>query len=314
MPLDLAKLTNVRPTSDGHQAQCPVCAAEGRDQKGKNHLRILRSGKWSCVLHPGSAEHNRGIWVMAGDGATGDYVSLEAPPEPHVTVERTWPVSQLAGLVKDHSYWVGRGIPEEVMEPLQGGVASRGQMKNRYVLPIFNDDGVICGFAGRALWKDAEKRWKNLGDTRLWLWGDTEGVEETGHAILVEGAGCRLACDTRGVRGAIPLWSTHLSEIVLGYLISVNPRRITIALNNDVERVHPKTGVVSRPGQDATAKAVRVLGKFFDEGVVDVCLPGRKDLLDCHWWNDAPDDAAWDEWMGRLHPVPPEPAAATDSI
>lgn len=297
MPLDLSRLANVRPSPEGHQCACPACRENGGDAKG-DHLRIWKSGRWSCVTAPDDKDHNRAIWQLAGDGGTdGATLDLSPPPEPQLEIERTWPASSLAGLIADHSYWAGRGVPEEVMEPLRGGVAAKGQLANRHVLPVFNDDGLVHGFAGRALRPGMLPKYKHIGKVSTWVWGDLPGIEETGRAILIESPGDRLALDARGVAGALVLWGVNLSQSVLAYLIAANPRDIVIATNNDTK--------AHAAGQRAAAKIARTLGAFFDEGVVRTVLPGPKDLLDQHWADGALNDEAWAEWMARLDPVEP---------
>lgn len=301
MPLDLSRLANVRPSAEGHQAACPACREQnGGDSKG-DHLRVWKSGRWSCVVDQ-SPEHNRAIWQLAGDGgADGVTLDLSPPHEPQLEIERTWPASSLAGLIADHSYWAGRGVPEEIMASLRGGVATKGQLANRHVLPVFNDDGLVHGFAGRALRPGMLPKYKHIGKVSSWVWGDLAGIEETGRAILVESPGDRLALDARGVPGALVLWGVNLSQSVLAYLIAANPRDIVIATNNDVK--------AHAAGQRAAAKIARTLAAFFDPGTVRVVLPGPKDLLDQHWTDGALNDEAWAEWAARLDPVEPSTEA-----
>jgi hypothetical protein len=300
MPLDLGKLQNVKPAGpDCFQAACPQCRIDGSDRAGV-HLRVWKTGEYSCVIAPNDRDHNRAIHALAGDGTDSTATDLAPPPEPRIEIERTWPPTALSGLIRDHSYWAGRGIPEDVLEPLQGGVATKGQLANRYVIPIFGDDGLIHGFTGRALRPGMLPKYKHIGKVSNWVWGDLAGIEETGRAILIEGPADRLALDARGVRGALVLWGVNLSQAVLGYLISVNVRDIVVATNNDTK--------AHAAGQRAAAKILATLERFFDAGTARTCLPGPKDLLDQHWRDGAPDDDAWAEWMARLDPAPPEVA------
>lgn len=297
MPLDPAKLVNVRTAAGKTTAQCPVCASNGKDQKARNHLVVFADGKFGCCVD-NSPEHYRQIWLLAGDGNSGEHATQEQAPEPKVELDRTWPESSLAGLLLDHSYWEGRGVPASVLEPLRGGVATKGQMGGRYVLPVFGDDGLIHGFTGRSL-HGMMPKWKHVGRVSAWLWGDLEGIETGRRAILVEGPGDRLALDARGVRGALVLWGVNLSQTLLAHLISVNPTEIVICTNND-RKEH-------MAGQRAAERIQRILCRFFDGEKIRTVLPGEKDLLDQH----VAGDAAWAEWLARLDPEAPVDTPST---
>ena len=127
MGLDLSKLQNVKPTPNGWQAACPVCRANGSDSTG-NHLGILKDGRWSCIVAPNDKLHNRNIWALAGDGS--DDVSITHPHDldSQIEIDTEWEMSALDRLVKDYSYWEGRGISENTVKPFLGGVANNGKM------------------------------------------------------------------------------------------------------------------------------------------------------------------------------------------
>ena len=52
-------------------------------------------------------------------------------------------------MVKDHSYWIGRGVSESTIKSFNGGVVLSGKMKDRYVFPIKNYKKQIVGFSGK---------------------------------------------------------------------------------------------------------------------------------------------------------------------
>jgi len=67
MPLDLARLQKVKPTSDGGAiARCPACAQADGDSHGQ-HLRVFPDGAFACAAHPGDRDHRRLVWQLAGD-------------------------------------------------------------------------------------------------------------------------------------------------------------------------------------------------------------------------------------------------------
>jgi hypothetical protein len=65
MSLDLNKLRNVSPQGDRTIAECPACAAQGKDATG-DHLIIYADGRYGCVVHPKEKEHNQEIFRLAG--------------------------------------------------------------------------------------------------------------------------------------------------------------------------------------------------------------------------------------------------------
>jgi hypothetical protein len=67
MSLNVDRLEKVVRLANGAiQARCPACAEAGQDNKGE-HLRIAADGKFGCCVHPGSREHRRRIYALAGD-------------------------------------------------------------------------------------------------------------------------------------------------------------------------------------------------------------------------------------------------------
>ena len=269
MSLDLAKLRKVRPSPDGWQAQCPACALNGSDKQGV-HLKLWRNGKYSCAVHPGDESHNKAIYSLAGSGAMVDVTAIAA--EPQVEVPEFWDAEVLEGLKKDHSYWKGRGIDEEVVAPFRGGVAERAQMAGRYVFPVFDDkdEDKVIGFAGRRLDSKSEMKWKILGKRSLFIWGGIEEIESSRRVILVESIGDTLALMQRGVKDVLCLFGTSMSQAVLAKLIMLNPSSIIISLNRDDGKMI--NGLVHYPGQEAAVKIERTLLSFFGDEIVRVVL------------------------------------------
>lgn len=287
MPLDISKLVNHKPSGGGKAtAQCPVCALGGSDLKGKNHLVLFSSGAYGCAVD-NSPEHSKAIWKLAGAGVSGEYdpdlmyVPTEEPPP---EVPQTWSLSVLDRLIKDHSYWEGRGVSAEVMEEFRGGVATTGFFDGRYVIPIFNPEGtLIVGFTGRLLKKEGltewekKTKWKHKGVKASWIWGGLDDIESSRRAILVESPGDLLALRQHGVRDTLCIFGTAMSQTVLGQLITLNPTQIIISTNMDERKVIG--GITRRPGQEAAEKIRRSLTPFFDPDVIITRHPegGGKD-------------------------------------
>ena len=279
MAIDHSSLQNLKPCADGWLAQCPVCARDGHDNTGKNHLKLWRSGAYSCAVHPGDDAHNRAIFSIVGVGGSDDYVPVE-PPALQPELPKTWPVDVLDRLVKDHSYWNGRGISDFTVAPFRGGVATEYQMKGRYVFPMFdplNDDKVI-GFSGRIIAPNPDvPSWKHLGSKSLFIFGDPDECMSTHRVILVESIGDLLMLREHGVSDVLCLFGVTLSQVLLAKVIAINPTSIIISTNRDVKHT---------VGQDAAAKIRRTLSKFFDESVIRVIHPPDGEGKD--WGSSSP--------------------------
>lgn len=284
MPLDTSKLVNFKPSGGGKSTSaCPECQRLGGDKKG-NHLVIFSSGAYGCAVD-NSPEHSKAIWKLAGLGVSGEYnpdtmyIPMEEPlPE----IAQTWPLSVLDRLIKDHSYWEGRGISAEIMEEFRGGVATEGKMAGRYVIPIFNpEQTLIVGFTGRLLKKEGltewekKTKWKHVSVKSQWIWGGLDDIESSRRAILVESPGDLLALRQHGVRDTLCIFGTAMSQTVLGQLITLNPSQIIISTNMDEGKVIG--GAIRRPGQEAAEKIQRALSPFFDPDVVATRHPTKKD-------------------------------------
>ena len=280
MPLDTSKLVNLKPSGGGKSTSaCPECQRLGGDKKG-NHLVLFNSGAYGCAVD-NTQEHSRAIWKLAGLGVSGEYdpdtmyVSTEEPPP---EVAQTWPLSVLDRLIKDHSYWAGRGVSAEIMEEFSGGVATTGFFDGRYVIPIFNpEQTLIVGFTGRLLKKEGltewEKkvRWKHKGVKANWVWGGLDDIESSRRAILVESIGDALSLRQHGVRDVLCIFGTAMSQTVLGQLITLNPSKIIISTNRDEGKIIG--GLTRHPGQEAAEKIRRSLIPFFDPDVVEIIHP-----------------------------------------
>ncbi len=274
MSLDLSKLVGVKRLSDKTTAACPQCRAEGLDSSG-NHLVLYPDGRFGCCINSDSA-HRQAIWRLAGDGKGSNESVPAEEQQPQIEMERTWNPSVLDRLVKDYSYWAGRGISEATIAPFRGGVAVDGQMKDRWVIPIFNDDGLVIGFTGRCLkqmTKEERKKfnrpkWKHISSKSLFVWGDIDEVESTRRAILVESPGDLLALREHGVLDVLCVFGTSISQTVIGALVAASPHQIIVSTNRDPVNERGQT-----PGQSAAARIKKTLDTFFNSDTVEVRLP-----------------------------------------
>ncbi len=275
MSLDLSKLVGAKRLHGKITAQCPICL-----ESSQSHLVVFPDGKFGCVVNS-SPEHRSAIWRAIGTDSDDAPAAL---PEPKIEIPKTWPVSVLDRLVKDHSYWVGRGVSESTVAAFRGGVATEAQMAGRYVFPQFNPQGEVIGFSGRCVKQmtKAERKqfnrpkWKHLAPSSDFLWGD---LTYRPRAILVESIGDGLKLIEHKARGPRCLFGTTLSETLLGHLIALSPECIIVSTNLDeATRMGTRIG---HPGQEAAARIKKTLDKFFNPNTVTIMHPP------CNDWGDA---------------------------
>tara|TARA_Y100000004_G_C8946026_1_gene426325 strand:+ start:776 stop:1696 length:921 start_codon:yes stop_codon:yes gene_type:complete len=182
----------------------------------------------------------------------------------------------LSSLKLDHSYWINRGISEEVIKEFRGGLddgIEGGKMQGRYVFPIFNSKEQIVGFSGR-LTGSGNPKWKHLGQKTNWVYPaylSKKILQEKKEVILVESIGDALALYNCGIRNTLVTFGLDVGLGVLTYLLRLNCSRIIVSLNNDAE---------SAAGNNAARKMYETITKHFDKDKVHICLPEKNDFGD----------------------------------
>lgn len=271
--IDIDKLENIRTTSGGViSCACPACRADNRDSKGE-HLRVWPNMAFNCVVD-NSKEHNKQILAIAG---------TEASPEKLLEIElaqskqairlpkkREWPISILDGLINDNSYWKKRGISVFTCEYFKMGVAVKGHMINRNVLPIFNLSRTkIIGFSGRALKPNMEPKYKHIGDKMKWIFpANSEEIKRTKKVILVESHADVLYLWDMGIKNTHCLFGTVLSSNSISYIVSLAPQEILISTNNEDSKI----------GNNSALSIMDTLLQVFNESSIKIALPIKKDF------------------------------------
>jgi len=200
-------------------------------------------------------------------------------PKPKINSVKKYPKELLLKLGKDHSYWESRGVSIEATETFDGGIASEGQMKNRYVFPIFNSRDEIVGFSGRYVNKIPEDfkiaKWKHIGSVSNWCFPvkyNLKQIQSKQEVILVESIGDMLALWNAGVENVIVTFGLTVSKSITTLLIKVDVKKIFISFNNDDE--------VSGAGNRAAKEAAQKLYLHFDPNQIQVALPSKNDFGD----------------------------------
>lgn len=221
----------------------------------------------------------------------GDYLKSKKYKEldnskEEIDLSSTYPnifqINEFGPLIPDHSYWIKRGIPQNIIQYLKGGIIRQkeSRLANRYVLPIFARDGqTINGFAGRALFdikKGMGAKWKCLGAKKFWeypLFLTEKYIKQEKEIICVESAGDFLALAKMGIKNVIaPIGISSFERISL-LCLEFDPDKIIIAFNNDHQ---------SNAGNKAAHNLQKCLSNFFNKEKIKIRLPQEtNDLGDC---------------------------------
>lgn len=266
--LDLEKLEGLCPSTNGcYSARCPVCALENKDKK-RQHLSIQPDGVYNCAV---DSLHNSQIFQLVGKDSDGVLKAQTIIHQPEIQISKTWNVEIIKCLVKDYSYWEGRGISVETCQKFDIGVAVRGQMSGRSVIPIFNKDKTkVIGFTGRKLDNNSSAvKWKHLGKVGEFIFPNTFNRESNNKILIVESPADSLYLYSQGITNTICLFGVKISGAVISYLIKSNPKEILIGTNNEISRI----------GNEAAEKIYETLSQFFNPDRVKIALPiGGKDF------------------------------------
>jgi hypothetical protein len=274
------RLEGLRRNGDGtFQARCPACAAEGGDSQ-KQHLRIWPSSAFRCAKYGDDKTHNRVVRALIyADSDPDTLAALEVEfvdPEPKLEVEKVFPEEMLTKLTPNYRYWVGRGISEDVLRRMGGGLApaeQKSKLAGRYVFPVRDTQGRIVGWTGRLV-SDASfgPKHKHLVKASkvvfpIHVTGDAIRARRT--VVLVESVGDMLSLLTHGVDCVLVLLGLNLNSRILGFLVAVNVQRVIISTNNDtIGRPESKSA-----GNKAADKIRDKLVPFVGEDKVVIRLP-----------------------------------------
>ena len=180
-------------------------------------------------------------------------------------------------IIEDHSYWVQRGIKENVIKIFQGGVFEKGRMKNRYTFPIFDDTKKLIGVSGRYIYPIKENskipKWKHIGEKSKWQYPtyfNEKIIKEKSSAIIVESIGDMLSLWNGGIKNVLVSFGLEISFSLVNVLIKHDVDSIILAFNNDKNLA----------GNKACEKAYKKLLKFFDRNQLQINLPTKNDFGD----------------------------------
>ena len=200
-----------------------------------------------------------------------NFKDFEVKYQSEITTVKKFDKNILLRLVKDYSYWNGRGISNETLELFQGGVANTGKLKDRFVFPIFDNNDLI-GFAGRSIIND-NKRWKLLGSKKNWVYPlflTKDEIIAKKEAIIIESVGDALSLWSAGIKNFLICFGITIFPKMIETLLKLDVRKVIIAFNNDSDG--------SLAGNDAAEEERGKLLKFFDSNQVMIALPTENDF------------------------------------
>tara|TARA_B100001094_G_scaffold194299_1_gene188166 strand:+ start:11681 stop:12724 length:1044 start_codon:yes stop_codon:yes gene_type:complete len=197
-----------------------------------------------------------------------------------IEMEEIYPESCLSKLLPHYKFYNDKGVSSEVLKSLKGGFATSGKLNKRFIFPIYNELGQIHGFSGRDMSNyDGRPKWKHIGKKKSWIYPlysnpkAKQAIEESGEVILVESIGDLLSLNENGYNNALVTFGLDVSNKLACTLMSLNPSRVIISLNND------KQSKENRGLEASVVNFLRLLN-FFEKEKLCICLPTENDFGD----------------------------------
>ncbi len=218
--------------------------------------------------------------------------------EEPISTEEVFDEEILQNLLPHYKFYEQKGINKEILESLQSGLSTQGQMYQRFVFPIRNEYGQIHGFAGRDMSTKSDRpKWKHLGKKTKWIYPynnllylDRDINWGGGDIILVESIGDMLALKQNLNINTLVTFGLDISPALISFLISINPKTISISLNNDFDKSENR-------GLDSSIKNYLKLLSFFDFQKLKICLPFQGDFGDM----SAEDFPSWKNKLKNIY-------------
>ena len=224
----------------------------------------------------------------------GASTTSHTPPVPKLSAEEIHDESCLEKLFPHYAFYNQRGISNPVLKLFKGGLATQGQMYQRFVFPIYNEHSQIHGFSGRYMGeREGAAKWKHLGKKRNWLYPyymqDSTGnfpaqmaIDSSQSVILVESIGDMLNLFEHEFKNILVTFGLDASPMLICHLMALNVNRIIISFNND------KANLLNA-GFIGSLKTYLKLLNYFDVDKLYICLPTKNDFGDmstedfAHW-------------------------------
>ena len=157
-------------------------------------------------------------------------------------MEEVYPEDCLKKLLPHYKFYNSRGISNDVLQKLKGGLATKSQMYQRFVFPIYNQYGQIHGFSGRDMsGKEGRPKWKHIGKKNNWVYPayvkQKSGIllddYTDDYVIIVESIGDCLNLMQNGFNNVLVSFGLDISSKLLCAIVGFDFKQIYISFNND---------------------------------------------------------------------------------
>ena len=264
-----------------------------RGGDNKTALQIYKdSGVWKDYVQETGFQPFKALVEKSCEGATKEELnsilkgigesltSNTKPKQEPLQSDEVFKEEDLDKLLPHYSFYNKKGISNETLKKLKGGLSTRGQMYQRFIFPIYNEYRQIIGFAGRDMInKEGRPKWKHIGKKTKWVYPlhNLSLEEEKGwnneEIILVESIGDFLSVYENTSFKCLVTFGLDVSPALVNALVALSPKLIIISTNNDQESKENR-------GLNAAIKNYLKLLEFFDPDKIRICLPTENDFGD----------------------------------
>lgn len=195
-------------------------------------------------------------------------------------MEDIYPEESLKKLLPHYKFYNNRGISDSILKQLKGGYATKNQMYQRFVFPIYNEYGQIHGFSGRDMsGKEGRPKWKHIGKKNNWVYPAyvkqdkgifLDDIKED-YVIIVESIGDCLNLIENGFRNVLVSFGLDISSKLLCAIVRFSFKKVILSFNNDSQSSENR-------GMNAAIKNYLKLLNYFDSNDVKICLPTKNDF------------------------------------
>ena len=195
-------------------------------------------------------------------------------------MEEIYPEDSLNKLLPHYKFYNNRGISDQTLKELKGGYATKNQMYQRFVFPIYNEYGQIHGFSGRDMsGKEGRPKWKHIGKKNNWVYPayvkTSQGIfldkVQEDYVIIVESIGDCLNLIENGFNNVLVSFGLGVSSKLLCAIVRFSFKKVILSFNNDA------TSSENR-GMNAAIKSYLKLLSYFDSNDIKICLPIKNDF------------------------------------
>lgn len=266
---------------------CYQTTAKYRGGDSPTSLVVYKDSGW-CKDYPTGERFSLYELVKRTTGTNHPKTILEiinadqincSPPKQKLKMQKTYPKDCLDRLFPNYSFYNKKNISDATLKAYKMGLATAGKMYQRFVFPVFNEAGEICGFSGRHLnWTEDSNvpKWKHIGDKREWIFPlflpeYRQNLDMLDEIVLVESIGDSLALYEEGYKNHLVTFGLEISPAIMSFLLAGDYKKIILASNNDSSKE------VNR-GKIAAIKNLIKLSSVFPTEMIDIKLPTTNDF------------------------------------